>query len=73
MEKKKALLFGSVLVLCAAFMAAGFMTAEDTGFFGGMLEDAVGFCMQYMGVAYFGIRTRENNRDQDEVHGMVWY
>lgn len=51
MEKKKALLCGSVLVLCAAFMAAGFMTVEDTGFFGGMLEDAVGFCMQYMGVA----------------------
>lgn len=51
MEKKKALLCGSVLVLGAALMAAGFMTAENTGFLGGALENAVGFCMQYMGVA----------------------
>ncbi|WP_154467336.1 MULTISPECIES: hypothetical protein [Eisenbergiella] len=51
MEKKKALLCGSVLVLGAALMAAGFMTAESAGFFGGVLEEAVGFCMQYMGVA----------------------
>ena len=40
MEKKKALLCGSVLVLGAALMAAGFMTAESTGFFGGVLEEA---------------------------------
>lgn len=52
MEKKKALLCGSVLVLFAAFMALGFMTAGENGFPGGdLLEDAVGFCMQYVGVA----------------------
>ena len=49
MEKKKALLCGSVLVLFAALMAFGFMTAGENGSFGG--EDAVGFCMQYVGVA----------------------
>lgn len=52
MEKKKALLCGSVLVLFAAFMALGFMTAGENGFPGGdLLEDAVVFCMQYVGVA----------------------
>ena len=52
MEKKKTLLCGSVLVLFAALMAFGFMTAGENGSFGGdLLEDAVGFCMQYVGVA----------------------
>ena len=45
-------LCGSVLVLFAALMAFGFMTAGENGSFGGdLLEDAVGFCMQYVGVA----------------------
>ena len=34
MEKKKALLCGSVLVLFAALMAFGFMTAGENGSFG---------------------------------------
>lgn len=51
-KRKKALLCGSVLVLFAALIAFGFMTAGENGSFGGdLLEDAVGFCMQYVGVA----------------------
>lgn len=45
-EKKKALLYGGVLVVCAVLTAAGLMTADF-----GPFEDAVGFCMDYVGVA----------------------
>lgn len=45
-EKRKALLYGGVLLVCAFLMAAGLMAADF-----GPFEDAVGFCMDYVGVA----------------------
>lgn len=52
MENRKALLCGSVLVLFAALLAFGFVAVGENGSVSvRLLEEAVGYCMQYVGVA----------------------
>ena len=52
MENRKALLCGSVLVLFAALLAFGFVAAGENGSVSvRLLEEVVGYCMQYVGVA----------------------